>query len=122
MTPFALLLNLCGLSQREAAAFLNVRPDTVKSWGAGRNAAPVRVLDELRALHRQQRRAADKTLAQYRGMLAEHGPPEIIDLALAANDEAAKARGWPCIGAHAAVLGLVIAAIDGQRFSVGISD
>jgi len=62
-TPFAVLAERCGLSQREAAEFLKVRLDTVKSWCAGRNAAKPAVLAELRGLYANIQAAADK-LAQ----------------------------------------------------------
>src|SRR6202040_2016071 len=58
-TPFAVLAERCGLSQREAAEFLKVRLDTVKSWSAGRNAAKPAVLAELRALYGDIQAAAE---------------------------------------------------------------
>ena len=50
MTPLAASLQLCGLSQREAAAFLDVRLDTLKSWSSGRGPTPEGVMRELAAL------------------------------------------------------------------------
>ena len=116
MTPFALMLNICGLSQREAAAFLGVRHDTVKSWGAGRNTAPAPVIKELSGLHVRQRRAAAQVLAQLRALSRTHGLPDAIELGLACDDHEAQARGWPCVGAQAAMYGLVIARASQMRF------
>jgi hypothetical protein len=47
-TIYAACLARLGLSQPEAAALHGVRPDTVKSWSAGRNPVPERIYDELR--------------------------------------------------------------------------
>lgn len=58
MTPFALLLDRCGLSHREAAAYLSVRLDTVRSWSLGRNRTPPGVIEELRLLYRRIELAA----------------------------------------------------------------
>lgn len=58
MTFFAALIRRLGLSQSEAATFLGVRPDTVKSWSAGRNGVPDGVWDQLHALAVTQARAA----------------------------------------------------------------
>lgn len=47
-TLFSAVLSRLGLSQSEAAELLGVRPDTVKSWAAGRRNVPPGVWDELR--------------------------------------------------------------------------
>lgn len=80
-TPFLLLLKRCGLSQHEAADYLNVRLDTVKSWSTGRNTAKPEILAELRKLYRLICKKAE-------GL-----------------------RGLPCIGAYSAALGMAIAAM-----------
>lgn len=104
MTAFALLIARCGFSHREAADFLSVRLDTVKSWSAGRNRAPAGAIADLRALHAKIERAASEALA----VIAEQKPEE-IELGIVADDHEAQGLGWPCVGAHAAVLGLVVA-------------
>lgn len=59
MTTFAASLRLCGLSQGEAADFLGVRLDTVKSWSAGRNPVPEGVWTMLADLWRRIEDAID---------------------------------------------------------------
>ena len=59
MSTFKYALSICGLSQQEAADFLEVRLDTVKSWSAGRNAPPRGVWEHLASLYRQMENAAD---------------------------------------------------------------
>lgn len=104
MTLFALLIQRCGLSLREAADFLNVRIDTVKSWSSGRNPTPRGVIDELRALYAQIERAAEEGLAQIAKM-----KPEAAEIGLAKSDAEAKRLGFSCVGAHGAALGIIAA-------------
>jgi len=106
--PYNLLRLRCGLSQPEAARLHNVRLDTVKSWCAGRNRPPPAVLAELRALHARIERAAAEALA---AIAAAPGADE-IELGYAADDHEAEGLGWPCVGAQAAMLGLVLARLD----------
>ncbi len=101
-TAFSLTLARCGLSHTAAAAYLDVRPDTVSSWASGRNAAPPGVWEQLRALYHQIDRTAAEALQSIRG------GPDVIELGLASTDEEARSLGWPCVGAHAALLGLVV--------------
>lgn len=107
--PVALLLQISGLSQREAADFLCVRLDTVKSWSSGRNPCPDGVIDDLRDLVSKQARAADEALAQVRTMITEHGSPDAIDLGEPLDDDDAQSLGWPCIGAWRGMAARIIA-------------
>lgn len=59
MTTFKSALGVCGLSQAEAADFLSVKLDTVKSWCAGRNNPPLGVWQMLASLFEQIQDAAD---------------------------------------------------------------
>ena len=96
MTPFKLLMDLCGLSIREAADYLGVRLDTAKSWSADRRTCPESVLDDLRTLASRQATAAEQALA----VLASHSTaPDEIELGYPVDDHEAKTLGWPCIGA-----------------------
>lgn len=107
MTPFALLTSLAGLSHREAAEFLSVRLDTVKSWASGRNGCRDSVLGELRSLIALQERAARQALA-----IIRRGKPEEVELGFPADDAEACDLGWPCAGAWGAMAARVIAGTD----------
>lgn len=107
MTPYALLLQACGLSHREAAELHGVRLDTVKSWSAGRNRAPPGVLAELRDLYATIRRAADAAL----DLIEERAPAE-IEIGYPTDDHEARALGFPCVGAWRAMAALVVAEAD----------
>lgn len=106
ITATALLLERCGLSHREAAEFLSVRPDTVKAWCAGRNPTPPGVTATLRGLYTRIERAAAEAL----DVIARDGTgADVIELGLAGDDDEAQALGWPCASVHAAMLGIVVA-------------
>lgn len=111
MIVYNLLRLRCGLSQPEAAALHGVRLDTVKSWCAGRNAAPAGVLAELRGLHERISRAAIEALA----IIAQAPPDAAIELGYAADDAEAQSLGWPCVGAQAAMLGEMLALLSPDR-------
>lgn len=120
-TIFELLVSRCGLSQREAAEYLGVRIDTVKSWASGRRQPQDAVLGDLARLAEKIARAAEEAIAQIDAMAASHGPPDAIDLGLASDDTEARDLGWPCVGAQAACLAAVVAAgiARGYTFRVG---
>lgn len=112
MTAFAALCSLCGLSQREASAYLDASPSSIDKMARGVRSTPAGILGELRALHRQQRRAAAAIIRQWRRMSGRHGAPELIELALSSDDHEARSKGWPCVGAERAAYALAIARID----------
>lgn len=106
---FALIRERCGLSLAEAADFLDVSADSIRSWSSGRRSAPQGAIDEMRALYRAIEDAAAKNLIVIGDLLADNEPPGRIELGLAKSNAEAKRLGLPCIGAHAAMLGLVAA-------------
>lgn len=59
MTVFKSALGVCGLSQSEAADFLEVSIDTVKSWCSGRANPPLGVWQLMASLFEQVQDAAD---------------------------------------------------------------
>jgi len=111
-TPFAVLAERCGLSQREAAEFLKVRLDTVKSWCAGRNVAKPAVLAELRMLYTNIQAAADKLARDNERLLEQQRerdiPQRAIVFGLAETDDVARAYGFPSQGPYMAAIGLAL--------------
>lgn len=120
MTPFKIITGICGLSQREAAAFLDTRIDTVKSWSSGRNPAPEGVIRELAELALKIDIAADEAVAEIERLASAHGANADIELGLAADDHEAESLGWPCASCHAAVIGLAAIRAMGQGYTVRI--
>lgn len=110
MTLYDLLLQACGLSQREAADFHGVRLDTAKSWAQGRRAAPDGAINELRRLYERIEGAAD----QFLDLLDEmpEGGPEEIEIGYPADDHEAQSLGFPCVGAWRAMAARIAASID----------
>jgi hypothetical protein len=111
-TPFAVLAERCGLSQREAAEFLKVRLDTIKSWCAGRNVAKPAVLAELRVLYAGIQAAAEEIARQNERLLEQQLPQGIaqrgIVFGVAENDDVARAYGFPSQGPYMAAIGLAV--------------
>ena len=109
MNPFAILMNLAGLSQREAAAFLKVSPSSVDKMARGVRNAPDGVIDDLRDLIDKQETAADEALA-----LIDEQDADEIELGYPTDDHEAQSLGWPCVGAWKAMAARVIAGCDIQ--------
>lgn len=111
-TLFKLACQSCGLSLREAAAFLEVRDTRAKEWWMGRRTPKPSVIDELLALAHRQEIAAAETVKVIQIQIAARGVPEEIEIGVGADDHEAQSLGWPCVGAHAAVLRRVIESLD----------
>jgi hypothetical protein len=115
MTTFSILMQRCGLSQREASELLEVRLDTVKSWSSGRNPVRLAIINELRDLHRKIERAGQELVAMVQRPIEmqreESGEPTKLEFGLAQSDAEARKLGFPCTGAHTAALGVAIASL-----------
>jgi hypothetical protein len=112
LTPAALLIQIGGLSHREAADFLRVRLDTVQSWHRSRNPTQARdgVIAELRGLIARQETAAAQATDQIAALAGRHGAPTEIEIGYPADDHEAQDLGWPCVGAWRAMAARVVAA------------
>lgn len=66
MTRAKALIALSGLSHQEAADYLNVSLETIRSWIKGRRNPAPGVIEELADLIQRQERAAAKALSEYR--------------------------------------------------------
>jgi hypothetical protein len=100
---FALLLDRCGLSIGEAAQFLDVRPDTIKSWSSGRRTPPPDAVAQLCGLYDRIERAAGALVAAGRDVPGPLSVPrDMIP------------EGLPSRGAADAALGLVAARRQGR--------
>ena len=108
MTPFALLCDLAGLSQREAGEFLKMSLSSVDKMRRGLRSAPPGALGELRHLIEKQERAAGEA---YRLILASREADE-IQLGYPADDHEAQSLGWPCVGAWKAMAARAMARIE----------
>ncbi len=108
MTPFGLLCDHCGLSERVAAALFKVPENQIQKWRSGRRTAPVGIMAELRALDRMIERAAREAIAT----IIERREPEnaiCVVLGHAVDDHEALSLGWPSVDVQAAMLRRVVA-------------
>jgi hypothetical protein len=115
-TPFSLLCDRCGLSADEAARFLEVDAETVRLWSSGLQACPDADIAQMRLLYRQISVTAEQAMRHFVNFAQSQGSPAEVELGLAVDDAAAQRLGLPCVGAHRAVLGMVIARAHGTRF------
>lgn len=115
MTPFHLMVNLTGLSQREAGDFLEIAPASVDKMARGKIKTPDGIMTELHGLHDRQRNAAAQAIA----MIRERGEAQ-VELGLAADDYEAQSPplGWPCVGAQAGMMALIIAGCPDVKFRI----
>lgn len=104
MTPFFLLLQLSGLSQREAASFLHAPASAVDKWARGVRTAPDRVLAELKSLIARQDDAAEQAL-----IFIDKQYVTSIEIGFPVDDHEAQSLGWPCVGAWRGMAARVIA-------------
>lgn len=109
-----LLLHRCGLSQTDAAAFLRnsrtgepVESRLVRRWISGEYPVPDNHWQALLDLCTRQDRAAEEMLALIRDQ-GGAGPRSELTLRMARTDEEAECLGWPCVGAHIAVIRRVV--------------
>lgn len=98
-TLFAAALQGLGLSQSEAAAHLDISPHNINAMSAGRRPVPAGVWRELHTLAASQDRAARAAADKARRV--KDGAT--IELALARDNDEARALGWPSVGAQVAV-------------------
>jgi len=108
LSKFKLLLQSCGLSISEAAVFLNVREPSVKDWSSDRRTVPDGIIKLLLELSDKQKNVAQKALTEIEKIIDKSGIPENLELGLATDDHEAQTLGWPCVGAHGAVLRRII--------------
>lgn len=102
-TIFKASLNLCGLSQKEAASFFDVRLDTVKSWSIGRNPVPPGVWQQLRYLYATIVQSSEAAL----DLIEEKQPDELF-----LNEHGPRSDEWPSDGPKMAALAMVALAVD----------
>ena len=110
LTLFGSLEELCGLTHGECASYLNVRPDTVKSWSSGRRTAPPSAEAQLIALWSRIEDTASVTVEAVASQIAEHaslGPPSGFEIGIPQSQAEAIELGWPSVGCCHRVAALV---------------
>lgn len=98
------MLARCGLSQTDAADYLEVEARTVRRWIEGSFRPKEEQWQRLLDLCASQDRAAEEMLRILREQTKQHGAPHEITVRLSRTQADADRLGWPCVGAHLAVL------------------
>lgn len=109
MTPFAALLSLSGLSQREAATLLDISPSSVDKMARGVRSTPDGAIRDLASLIGQQEAAARQALDHIARLMTGSHPPDRIELGYPADDHEAQGLGLPTVSAWRAMAARVIA-------------
>ena len=111
-----LMLHTCGLSQTDAADFLGVDARIVRRWNSGYFSIPPEQWQKLEKLSAQQDRAAHEAIEEMEERYADYDHVK-IPVRLTRTDEDARKLGYPCAGAHLAVVRRVaeLAATKGMR-------
>ena len=119
-TALALLCDLCGLTQRDAAAILGIAHDTFNAYACGRRRLPYSVLLELAEMHK---RIADTATAAV-DAFTSNARPDIstttLHLELSATEDQARHLGFPSVGAHRASLALMTAELVRKGYTIAI--
>lgn len=114
MTPFSALQSLCGLSNREAAAYLNVSESAVERWNRAAGVksarpAPQGALDDLLNLWTLIDNAAVDSAERIVAIGIE-GLKDAAEIQIGypADDHEAQQLGLPCVGAWRQMLARLI--------------
>ena len=116
-TTISLLIHSCGLSLREAADFLGVGHDALRSIASGRVKTQPEHTAKLKALSRDIAALAEKTEAEIEETYPEHDPTLVLTFQELTTVEQANEFGLPYVGAYNAALGMVISRSD-RRFYI----
>jgi predicted transcriptional regulator len=104
----SLLIDRCGLSQSEAAAFLKISPSSVDKMSRGIRRTPDGVVDELAALY-ERIDATARQIMQGAAALAQKGADPGDRIVVTMTDMQAREKGWPCAAPANAAVGIAAA-------------
>lgn len=93
---FGALVRLCGLSANEAAHLIGASRAEVVGWLRNESAPPDEAMQKLYRLFAAQEQAAEEIIEAWE----RSGKPHALTLKVAANNEAARAEGWPSMSAQ----------------------
>lgn len=107
MNLFVSFQSLCGLSNREAAAYLGVMESAVEKFRRGAKTAPIGTLRDLQQLWT----VIDDAAVNAAEAIADDGilsRADDIEIGYPADDNEAQALGLPCVGAWRQMLARII--------------
>lgn len=104
MIAFRYILQQCGLSQNEAATFLEVTPNQITAWCGTGTDVPWHILDMLANLYEQIRETANDTADTLTEELLSYGYEDIENM----PDEFDGFSELPCKGAKLACVAMTL--------------
>lgn len=104
MIAFRYMLQQCGLSQDEAATFLETTPNQIAAWCGTETKVPWHILDILANLYEQIRETANDTADTLTEELLSYGYDDIKNM----PDEFDRFSDLPCQGAKLACVGMTV--------------
>lgn len=120
-TSFDLLRRACGLSQQEAADFIGAHVSKIKKWCAGRaTPSDPAIYDTLADLEAAIETAAAQAIVAVESELKGRAAPENIEIGYCVDAVEVRTLGFPCVGAHDAMLGRVIARLTARGLTVKV--
>lgn len=118
MTTFRLLATNCGLSLKDAAAFLAMPEATASAYWKGKRQAPPKAIRKLHALDRRIESLTMRLVAGIEDMLSDiAAKPKALKLKRITTDKAAQAYRLPCASCHEAVVCRVMSNLPGWMIS-----
>lgn len=104
MIAFRYMLQQCGLSQDEAATFLETTPNRIAAWCGTATEVPWPILDMLANLYEQIKQVAEDTAETLTEELLAYGYDDIKNM----TDEFDGFSGLPCRGAKLACVAMTL--------------
>lgn len=115
---FAALLRLSGLTPAHAAHHLGVRRRMVNYWLSPEGGPSDVALNKVYDLIDRQEHEAEAIIRRW----DEAGRPDTLEVELPADDEDARAEGWPSVEARAVPLAIAQATLIHVRISATVAE
>ncbi len=114
MNTFSVLLQICGLTPHDAALLFGMAPRFVIRWDRGVGEPTDEAIALLGELQKRQQDVADAILTSW----DEAGRPPSLSIAVARNNDDARAMGWPSLAAQIAPIAIAQAILGPVRINL----
>lgn len=114
MNTFSELLRICGPTARDAALLFQMQPRAVVRWKRGVCEPSDEAIALLGELQTRQQDVADAILTSW----VDAGRTPSLSIAVAQNDEDARAMGWPSLAAQIAPIAIAQAILGPVKINL----
>ena len=114
MNTFSVLMRICGLTPHDVGHMLKIPPRIVLRWEKGVGDPSPDAIAALGALQARQQNVADAIINSW----DEAGRPDALSIAVARDDDAARAMGWPSLAAQVAPAAIAQAVLGPIRIEL----